>query len=548
MAADGRAARSRGVAIPRFAALSMASGTALSRVTGLLRTTALAAALGVTWTADAFNTASAVPTMLLVLVSGGTLSAVLVPSLSRRADPQERSAYASEAAALILFAAAMTSLALIVAAPAVAQLFAVGMRGRASYDAYVDASTTWLRLLAPQILFLGLSVFAAAVLTAARRLGVVGVTPVLPNVFTIAGASAFVALGGLDQLTPSGRVHPFPAVALGALSTVGVAAMAWTQLIAARRVLPGLTVLRRPRFRGVVARELADLGRWSVVYVVANQVGFVVVLVLANGLPGGATAYLWGFTIMQLPYGIVAVSILAATQARLTEVRGNLQQLRGLASQTLDSLVVILAPTSIALLLLAEPVARISLGYGAAGRQGVELIALALRGFALVLLPFSVFQFLTRMHYAVFDTRTPALVNLWVNGVNILLALLAFLVLDGLRSRLIGLVVAYGASYLVGSAYLTVTLARRHEVNLGASVIQGRAAIASLPTLAVLLIGAKVLHGPTGRPWTLLCFVVMSTAVYAGSLALLTRFGRRRIVWRPLPDDRPPTPGSSGQG
>lgn len=60
----------------------MGIGTILSRVTGLLRTTTLAAALGVTSLADSFDTTSSIPTMLLVLVSGGTLSAVLVPGLA----------------------------------------------------------------------------------------------------------------------------------------------------------------------------------------------------------------------------------------------------------------------------------------------------------------------------------------------------------------------------------------------------------------------------------------------------------------------------------
>ena len=68
----------------RNAASWMAVGTLLSRLTGFVRTAALVTVLGTTRLGDAFNTANTVPNMLLVLVTGGTLSSVLIPMLARR--------------------------------------------------------------------------------------------------------------------------------------------------------------------------------------------------------------------------------------------------------------------------------------------------------------------------------------------------------------------------------------------------------------------------------------------------------------------------------
>ena len=48
---------------------------------------------------------------------------------------------------------------------------------------------------------------------------------------------------------------------------------------------------------------------------------------------------------------------------------------------------------------------------------GALMVAAALAGFAVSLVPFSLFQLLTRTSYAFADTRTPALVNVAVNGV-----------------------------------------------------------------------------------------------------------------------------------
>ena len=56
-----------------------AIGTALSRVTGLVRIAALTAALGLTEIADVYNLANTTPNILFELVLGGVLSSTLVP-------------------------------------------------------------------------------------------------------------------------------------------------------------------------------------------------------------------------------------------------------------------------------------------------------------------------------------------------------------------------------------------------------------------------------------------------------------------------------------
>ena len=61
------------------AASYVAVGTAVSRLTGLLRIVALAWALGQTPVADAFNLANTTPNMLYDIVLGGVLSATFIP-------------------------------------------------------------------------------------------------------------------------------------------------------------------------------------------------------------------------------------------------------------------------------------------------------------------------------------------------------------------------------------------------------------------------------------------------------------------------------------
>ena len=61
------------------ASATPAVGTALSRITGLLRVSALTAALGLTAVADTYNLSNTAPNILYELVLGGVLSSTLVP-------------------------------------------------------------------------------------------------------------------------------------------------------------------------------------------------------------------------------------------------------------------------------------------------------------------------------------------------------------------------------------------------------------------------------------------------------------------------------------
>ena len=62
---------------------TMAIFSLISRVTGLIRTVAIAAALGASLIANSYNLANTVPNMVYELLLGGIMSSVLVPFLMR---------------------------------------------------------------------------------------------------------------------------------------------------------------------------------------------------------------------------------------------------------------------------------------------------------------------------------------------------------------------------------------------------------------------------------------------------------------------------------
>lgn len=169
------------------AAAGMAAGTTLSRFTGLLRTMALASALGVSVTSDAYNTANTAPTMIFTLVAGGALSAAVVPMLVRAGE--RRAEVASVLLGGTLVVGTVASVCVAVAAPTLTAVLTAGARGRSDYGDYAALSASWLRMFAPQVLLYALSVLAVAIMTARRRLVLGAVAPVATNLLTTAVAS-----------------------------------------------------------------------------------------------------------------------------------------------------------------------------------------------------------------------------------------------------------------------------------------------------------------------------------------------------------------------
>lgn len=458
----------------------MAAGTVASRATGLARTAALAAALGVTRVGDAYNAANTLPNMLFMLAAGGVLSSVLIPLLARETDIARRRDRAEVTAGLVLLLTGAMALAAAVLAPLLIAIFAVAVPANEA-SAFRSVGADWLMLFAPQIVAYGVSVHAVAVLNTQGRLALAGFAPVATNLLTIGATVWFVAARGPVPPTLEG-VAGTPLLILGIGTTAGVAAMAGLQHWGARRSLGGFRP--RLRLRDPVTGELWRRGRWTLGYVAVNQVGLVAVLALANAVRGGVAAYQWAFAIMQLPFAIAAVSVLSALYPRLAADGAAEYGVRfaDRASRGLALVVALMVPAGIGLAVLATPVAAALLGYGAAAETGTDLVAAALRWFAVALVPFSVFQVLLRSAYAIGDTRTPAIVNVAVNVVNVAGAAAAVGLASGAAARLAGLAAAYGLSYVVGCVLLGRMLHDRRP-GLFASVpaAGARAALGAVP-------------------------------------------------------------------
>ncbi|HZP89652.1 MAG TPA: murein biosynthesis integral membrane protein MurJ [Actinomycetota bacterium] len=506
--------------VRRTAAMSV--GTALSRLTGFLRVSATAFALGVAQTrlATAYTIANNTPNIVYELVLGGVLTSVFVPVFVQWLDERGREdAWDVARSVLTIAFAALSAITVVtvLAAPWIVRLYMVGATGR-GVEAARAFATFCLRLFMPQIIFYGIGAVATGLLNAHRRFAAPMFAPILNNLIVIGTMLAFVAIGRGDRPTPA-SISNAQRWLLAVGTTLGVVGMTLALWPSLRRL--GFRFRWRLEWRHPAVRRVARLALWTLVYVVANQLGLLVVIIMATGRSGYA-AYTAALILFQLPHAIFAVSIFTALLPALSTrwTARDVDGFRTLLSQGIRATAVIVVPAAAGYLVLATPVVRLILQHGAATARDTELVAGLLRSFALGLFFFSLFQLLLRAFYAMQDTRTPALVNVAAVVVNTGANLLFFFTF---RMHLVGLALGYTASYAFGSIALLALIRRRlHHLEgrrIAASMV--RTSIASGATAAVAWVVARTIGHALGTATVSAQVVQVSGSVVAGLLAFV---------------------------
>jgi putative peptidoglycan lipid II flippase len=271
---------------------------------------------------------------------------------------------------------------------------------------------------------------------------------------------------------------------LAAGTTLGVVVMTMALWPSLRSI--GYRMRIHLAWRHEAVRRLVRLAAWVALYVAANQLAYVVVIVLNNRFEAGPQIYTTAFTVFQLPHAIFAVSIFTALLPGMSErwTTGHPEGVRALVSRGLRDTAVVTIPAAFGLFALAEPIARLLFEHGAAVDADAVAIGGTLQGFAVGLVFFSAFQLLTRSFYAMQDTKTPALVNICAGCVNIAAAVVY--TSGPLELGLRGMALAHATSYLVGAAVLVVLLRRRLGTIDGGRIVRTalKAAIAAVGSAA----------------------------------------------------------------
>ncbi|MCB0967986.1 MAG: murein biosynthesis integral membrane protein MurJ [Ilumatobacter sp.] len=432
--------------------LVVASGTAMSRLSGLARWFVFAYVIGQTALADAYVLANETPNIVYDLLLGGVLSATLVPlftSFAATGDDDEGDDHATNVVitVAVTLMVALTAVAVVVA-PLVFRLYSLDVADEVDVELFRQVGTTLARIFLIQILFYGLTGIANAYLNSRRRFVAAAWSPVLPNLIIILTLLSLPGAGsteyGLQDVVDDSRVR----WTLGLGATLGIAAMAITVVPA--MVAAGLRFRPSWEWKHPAVRRLLVLSGWTIGFVIANQIAVVVIRNLANAEGEGIlTAYVQAFTWFVLPHGLLAVSISTTFQPELARAVKARDQGAFVHHASLGTRLIALLtlPAAAGMFVLRRPIIGL-MQRGQFDANDLTNTAEALAGLALGLVGFSIYLFVLRGFYAHQDTRTPFVLNV---GENLLNIVLAFVFVS--RWGVLGLGLSYAIAYLVSSVW-----------------------------------------------------------------------------------------------
>jgi putative peptidoglycan lipid II flippase len=501
----------------------MAIATLVSRVTGLLRTIVLAAAVGSAGLVpDAYNNSNTLPNILYELAIGGVLSSVVIPLLVR-AQTRDRDGgvgYAQRLATVAIGGLAVITVLAVLCAPLLT--WAYGIRD----DPGQVALANWLaRLLLIEIVFYGIGALATAILNSRDVFGPPAWAPVLNNVVVIATGAVFIAASGPGKLTPA-TISSWQVWLLGLGTTAGIAVQALVLLPLLRKA--GVPLRPRWGLRESGLREAGQLGVWVIAYAAISQVGVLVATNVATHAGHehalGSQAFAIASLLFQMPYGIIGVALLTALLPRMSRAasRSDLDGVvRDLSLGTRLSALGLL-PVTAALVVLGPALAVVGFARGQTSFADAHGIGVALAVGAFGLLPMAITLLQLRVFYAMRDARTPTLIQGGMVAVRVPLLLLVP-VLVSPQHVVAGLMVVTSVTYVAGWILGDVMLRRRLGL-IGTGETVGPLLRITAAAAAAGILGALVVHfldslvGST-RAGSLVTLVVGTVVIGAAALA-----------------------------
>ncbi|WP_159149591.1 murein biosynthesis integral membrane protein MurJ, partial [Dietzia lutea] len=425
---------------------SMAVANLASRITGFVRMILILTVLGPA-VASAFNTANTLPNMITELVLGSVLTAMFMPLLAKAAQ-EDADGGVSFIRRLLTVTSAL-ALGATVLAVACAPLLTELNLGDGEVN--TDLATAFAFLLLPQIFFYGVFSVMLAVLNYNGVFRPGAWAPVWNNVVAIATLALFAVVGsGIDPAAPVNLLSG-PILLLGLGTTLGVVVQAAVLVPALRRA--GVDLRPQwgldPRIKQFGGHALA-----GVTYVLISQVGLVMTNRIGAAADEAAIAiYQTYWLLLQVPYGIIGVTLLTAINPRLADngVAGrNDAVVRDISLGTRLSLFGLL-PIIAFMTAFGPTIATGLFRYGNFDADSARVLGLTVAAGAFTLVPYAIVLLQQRVFYAREDYWTPTVMILAITVVRVILSLLVPAVADERSHVVIGLALANGLGWVVGA-------------------------------------------------------------------------------------------------
>ncbi|TCK20459.1 murein biosynthesis integral membrane protein MurJ [Pseudonocardia endophytica] len=488
----------------------IAIASLVSRLTGFLRNLAIVAVLGLAVVNDSYTVSNTLPNIVYELLLGGVLTSVMIPVLVRaqQDDTDGGEAFTRRLLTVVGAGLLVATLIAMVAAPLLTRLY-LGSGDSGQADPALATAFAWLLL--PQIFFYGMGALLGAVLNSKQVFGPFAWAPVLNNVVMLLVLGVYVLVPGEISTDPVRMGDP-KLLVLGLGTTIGIVVQAVVLLPSMRRI--GFRY--RPLWGWDPRLSTAGgMALWIVGYVLAGQAGYIVTTRVAAGADAGSVStYSNAWLLLQVPYGVIGVSLLTALMPRMSRAaaQGDTNQVVTDLSLGARLSTVGLLPIAALLTVFGTELGVALFSLGAGSGSGASRLGATVAASAFGLLAYAVTMLQLRVFYAMTDSRTPTLIQVGMIVVKIPLLLLCPVLLEP-EQVVLGLAAANGLSFVVGVLigqwllYQRLGHIRTREVvvTLGKTLVASVVGAAAAWGVGRGLDAAWLADWPAvGRAWTLL--------------------------------------------
>jgi putative peptidoglycan lipid II flippase len=427
------------------AAIAVALGILLSRITGLVRERVFAYYLGNSDAAGAFRAALRIPNLLQNLFGEGVLSASFIPVYAKLlAEGKEEEAGLSASVVLSLLVA-VTALLVIIGVTCsrpLIEILAPGFHG-----AVRELTIRMVSIMFPGTGLLVLSAWCLGVLNSHRKFFLSYVAPVLWNLAIIA---MLVGIGG--YYLKKGHASQERLVIWVAWSTVIGAVLQWgVQFPRALKLNGAFTFSLNIRTEAV--QKIITNFTPAVVTRGVVQLSAYIDQVLASYLGAASVAAMaYAQTIYTLPVSLFGMAISAAALTEMSRATGTREEIVRALESKLNAgsrrMAFLVIPSAVAFILLGDVVTAMLFQTGQFGRSDTRFVWFILAGSAIGLVATTQSRLFISAFWSLGNTKTPLRIACFRVALT---ALLGCFAVFPLRS-ILGFDVVYCTAALTASA------------------------------------------------------------------------------------------------
>lgn len=370
--------------------------TLLSRISGLVRDAVFARFFGANEATDAFFIAFRIPNLLRRQFAEGAFSQAFVPVFTEykttrsHDETRELAGDVTGTLGIILFVITLIG---VIASPILVFAFAPGW---ADGDDRFATTAEMLRFTFPYILFISLTALAGGILNSYGKFAVPAITPVLLNICLIIAAILSATYFDSDVI----------------VLAWGVFAAGLVQLLFQLPYLMKLRMVSFPRWawRKPGVSKIKNLMIPALFSSSVQQINLLIDSWIASFLIAGSISWLYyADRLVEFPLGVFGIAIATVILPSLSAkfAAADPEKFKHTLDWGLRVSLLIGAPATVGLILLAGPMLSTIFQYGDFDAVDVRMAQLALIGYSIGLLGFIYVKVLSPGYFARQDTRTP---------------------------------------------------------------------------------------------------------------------------------------------